>query len=51
MAWTVVDDGPAIQVRASITEETELMELIASLQKRLTAMSEAKKPEKENTDG
>ena len=45
MTWVVTDDNDAVNVRAIIdvkTQQEELRELIAALEKRLT---------KENTDG
>ena len=39
MSWTVVNDAPLIQVRASINVETqqeEIRNLIAALEQRLT---------------
>lgn len=50
MSWTVVDDGPVIQVRASIDSQAELMDLIASLQKHLTERADETK-ETEKTNG
>ena len=35
MSYTIVDDGPVIQVRASIETRAELQELIEKLTKRL----------------
>lgn len=46
MPYTLVEDGPILQIRASITDRKELEELIAKLTKRLE--SEAQEQEKKN---
>jgi len=38
MSYTIVDDGPVIQVRASIADRDELQSLIEGLQKRFDKM-------------
>lgn len=47
MSYTIVDDGPVIQVRASIQEPGELKELIETLSRRLADLVPKPEPQKE----
>ena len=47
MSYTIVIDGPVIQVRASIETRAELQELIEKLTKRLDTIH----PKEESADG
>ena len=48
MSYTIVIDGPVIQVRASIETRAELQELIEKLTKRLDTIEQ---PKEDSTDG
>ena len=47
MSYTIVDDGPVIQVRASIETRAELQEVIEKLTKRLDTIEQPKEEKSE----